>query len=156
VVRAVIQRVTRARVAWRQGLIDHAHEIGPGVVVLLAVAGTDSDSDAHRMADRIVTLRIFNGAQSKSAHSLLDAAGEAMVVPQFTLYADSSRGRRPSFLGAAPPGHAQPLFELFCRRLESRVAVKRGGFGAHMELSLVNDGPFTLILDSADKAGPDG
>ncbi|MGH7862172.1 MAG: D-aminoacyl-tRNA deacylase, partial [Candidatus Dormibacteraceae bacterium] len=77
--RAVIQRVTSARVAWRQGLIDHAHEIGPGVVVLVAVASTDSDADANRMADRIVTLRIFNGAHSKPAHSLLDAAGEAMV-----------------------------------------------------------------------------
>ena len=144
--RAVIQRVTRARVT-----VDNAvtGEIGNGLVVLLGIARNDTNSEADYLAAKIVALRIFDDADGKMNLSLLDIDGEMLVVSQFTLYGDTRRGRRPSFIKAAAPDDANRLYEYFvtlaCRDIRR---VETGTFQAMMDVSLVNDGPVTLILDS--------
>jgi D-tyrosyl-tRNA(Tyr) deacylase len=140
-VRAVVQRVARAR-------STPGGEIGAGLLVLLGVAGGDTDEDAARLAGKIARLRIFEGDSGKFDRSLLDTGGAALVVSQFTLIADTQKGNRPSFSGAARPDQAEPLYERFSLALrELGVPVERGVFGARMELELVNDGPVTIILD---------
>ena len=143
--KAVVQRVSRGFVA-----IDgqvHA-EIGQGFVILLGIAPEDSPAIAQQLAEKIVHLRVFEDAQEKMNLSLLDVKGEALVVSQFTLYADTSRGRRPSFIGAAQPDHAEPLVEAFIERMKDQgVSTKSGVFGAHMEIALVNDGPVTIVME---------
>jgi D-aminoacyl-tRNA deacylase len=126
-------------------------EIGPGMCVLLGVARGDGEAQAVRLAGKIARLRIFEDEQGRFARNLLDTGGAALVVSQFTLLADTSKGNRPSFTDAASPGVAEPLYERFCDELRAlAVPVEQGVFGARMELELVNDGPVTITLD----AGP--
>jgi D-tyrosyl-tRNA(Tyr) deacylase len=140
-VRAVVQRVARARV--RPG-----GSIGPGLVVLLGVAEGDEAAATDRLAGRIARLRIFEGDDGKFDRALLDTGGAALVVSQFTLIADTAKGNRPSFSRAARPEQAEPLYERFCTALRDLgVPVETGVFGARMEVELVNDGPVTIVVD---------
>ena len=144
--RAVLQRVSRARV-----LVEGraTGEIGAGLVVLLGVGQGDTSAAAAYLAEKTAQLRIFNDAQGKMNVSLLESGGAALVVSQFTLYGDVSRGRRPGFDRAAPPAEAKRLYEEYVRCLRATgVRVETGVFQAHMEVELVNDGPVTLLLES--------
>jgi D-aminoacyl-tRNA deacylase len=144
--RAVVQRVTSASVTV-DGQITG--EIGTGLLVLLGAGEGDSESDAELLARKVAELRIFSDSAGKFNLSLLDVAGAALVVSQFTLYADLRKGRRPSFTDAAPPDVASALVEQFCEALRSHgVPVHTGIFGAHMDVRLLNDGPVTIILDT--------
>jgi D-tyrosyl-tRNA(Tyr) deacylase len=141
-VRIVVQRVARA--AARPG-----GAIGPGLLLLVGVADGDTDADAERLAGRVARLRIFAADDGRFDRSLLDTEGAALVVSQFTLIADTAKGNRPSFGGAARPERAEPLYERFCMALrELGVPVETGVFGARMEVELVNDGPVTIVLDA--------
>ncbi len=148
--RALLQRVTRAEV--RVGG-EPVSEIGIGLLVLLGVGHADDEATADALARRIVELRIFRDEAGKTNRSILEVAGGAIVVSQFTLYADTSRGRRPGFTGAAEPEIAERLYERVAMRLAEAgvVPVGTGRFGAEMAVELVNDGPFTLWLDTADR-----
>lgn len=120
-----------------------------GVVVLVGIAIDDTADTAERLASKIARLRIFENDEGRFARSLLDVRGEALVVSQFTLIADTRKGSRPNFSSAAPPEVAEPLYLTFCSSLETEgVRVARGVFGARMEISLVNDGPVTIVLDA--------
>lgn len=144
--RLLLQRVSRAevRVGGRQ-----VGAIGPGLVVLVGVGHGDSDAVAEGMAAKTAQLRIFRDEAGRTNRSLLDVGGKVLAVSQFTLFADASRGRRPSFLGAAPPEAGEAIYERFCGALEAHgVHMARGVFGAEMEVELVNDGPMTVWLDS--------
>ena len=142
--RAVVQRVTRARVVVAGATVG---AIGPGLCVLLGVAAGDESGDAKRLAEKIARLRIFENDAGKFDLSLLDLGGEALVVSQFTLIADTAKGNRPSFSDAAPPEQAEPLYEVFCTSLRALgVVVQTGLFGARMQVELLNDGPVTLVL----------
>ena len=144
--RAVVQRVSRARV-----VVDGqtTGEIGPGVVVLVAVGRDDIAATAASMAEKVVNLRIFNDDDGKMNRSVLDVGGAVLAVSQFTLYGDTRGQRRPSFIQAAPPELGKALYEEFVRALEPRgVRVATGVFQAHMSLELTNDGPVTILLDS--------
>jgi D-tyrosyl-tRNA(Tyr) deacylase len=142
--RAVVQRVLRARVVVGGRTVG---AIGPGLCVLLGVAAGDSASDAERLAAKIARLRIFENEAGKFDLSLLDIGGEALVVSQFTLIADTAKGNRPSFGGAAPPEEAEPLYEAFCASLRCLgVGLQTGVFGARMQVELLNDGPVTLVV----------
>lgn len=126
--------------------------IGEGLVVLVGVGRADDQVVAGRLADKCVELRIFRDEEGRTNRSLLDVGGEVLAVSQFTLYADTRKGRRPSFLDAAPPEQGEALYEEFVRALEARgVRVARGVFGAEMEVALVNDGPMTIWLDNAER-----
>jgi len=144
--KAVVQRVANARV--RVG-DEVAGEIGPGLCVLLGIARGDSVSGADRLAGKIARLRIFENADGRFDRSLLEAGGEALVVSQFTLIADTKRqkGTRPDFSQAAPKEEAEPLYEAFCEALCELVAVETGVFGARMAVELTNDGPVTIVLE---------
>jgi D-tyrosyl-tRNA(Tyr) deacylase len=139
-VRALVQRVSRASVSVEGRIVS---DIGPGLLVLLGVTHEDSERDADRLADKVRALRIFPDADGRMNEPLGDR--EVLCVSQFTLYGDARRGNRPSYVAAAPPEHAEPLYERFCERLSA----KRGVFGAMMAVELVNDGPVTLLLESA-------
>lgn len=142
--RAVVQRVLRARVVVGGRTVG---AIGPGLCVLLGIATGDSASDAERLAAKIARLRIFENEAGKFDRSLLDIGGEALVVSQFTLIADTAKGNRPSFGAAAPPEEAEPLYEAFCGSLRGLgVGLQTGVFGARMQVELLNDGPVTLVL----------
>ena len=144
--RAVLQRVSHARVVVDGNV---AGEIGPGLVVLIAIGRDDTESTAVFMADKILNLRIFNDQQGKMNHSLLDTGGAVLAVSQFTLYGDARGQRRPSFMQAAPPEKGKALYEEFLRALEKLgVRVETGVFQAHMSVELANDGPVTILLDS--------
>lgn len=126
-----------------------------GVVVLLGVATGDTCSDAERLAGKVARLRVFENDDGRFDRSLTDAGGEALVVSQFTLIADTRKGNRPSFTGAARPEDAEPVYDAYCAALEREgVRVARGVFGARMEVTLVNDGPVTIILDAQAARGP--
>ncbi len=121
--------------------------IGPGLCVLLGVAREDAAADAERLAGKIARLRVFEDDGGRFDPSLLDVGGSALVVSQFTLIADTAKGNRPSFAGAAAPEQAEPLYEFFCTALrELGVPVETGVFGAKMQVELVNDGPVTIVL----------
>ena len=144
--RAVIQRVRRASVSV-DGQV--AGEIGAGLLILLGVSRTDTPESASYLAEKIANLRIFSDEAGKMNRSLLEAGGSALVVSQFTLYADTRGGRRPSYIQAAPPEEANRLYEEFVRSVRAfSVEVKTGVFQAHMQVELVNDGPVTILLDS--------
>ena len=137
----MVQRVSRAR-------STPGGEIGPGLCVLLGVATGDERQDTERLAGKIARLRIFQNEEGKFDRSLLDVGGDALVVSQFTLIADTAKGNRPSFSRAAQPEAAEPLYEAFCEALAAEgVHVARGIFGARMQVELVNDGPVTIVLD---------
>jgi D-aminoacyl-tRNA deacylase len=144
--RAVIQRVTHARVSV-DGQVTG--EIGVGLVVLLAVGREDLPTTPASMAEKIIHLRIFNDEQGKMNRALFDVGGAILAVSQFTLYGDARGQRRPSFLGAAPPDQGKAGYEEFVRALQAlKVHVETGVFQAHMSVELVNDGPVTILLDS--------
>jgi D-aminoacyl-tRNA deacylase len=146
-VRAVVQRVSSARVVVAGKAVG---EVGAGLCALLGVARDDDEKDAERLAARIARLRVFENEKGRFDRSLLDVGGEALVVSQFTLIADSRRqkGTRPDFSAAARPEVAEPLIEWFCEALRAHgVHVETGVFGAYMEVELVNDGPVTIVLD---------
>ena len=140
-----MQRVTSASVSVDGRLVASC---GPGLLVLLGVAAADEEAEAERLAGRVARLRIFENREGKLDHSLLDANGEALVVSQFTLLADTSKGNRPSFGRAAPPDRARPLVDRFGAALAALgVPVQTGSFGARMRVELANDGPVTIVLD---------
>jgi D-tyrosyl-tRNA(Tyr) deacylase len=144
-VRAVVQRVGEAAV--RVGGSVHG-SIGGGLLVLLGVAVGDDEATAERLAGKVARLRVFEDERGRFDRSLLDTGGAALVVSQFTLIADTTKGNRPSFVEAAPPEHAEPLYQRFAAALRDLgVEVDTGAFGARMQVSLVNDGPVTIVLD---------
>jgi D-tyrosyl-tRNA(Tyr) deacylase len=144
--RAIIQRVTRARVTVASRV---AGEIQKGVLILLGVGRADTSESAEYLAEKIANLRIFADDAGKMNRSLVEIGGSALVVSQFTLYGDTRGGRRPSYIQAASPEDANRLYEEFVRCLRSfGVPVQTGVFQAHMEVELVNDGPVTILLDS--------
>jgi D-tyrosyl-tRNA(Tyr) deacylase len=144
--RAVLQRVSRAQVVVGGEVVG---SIGPGLLVLLGVSHADTAEQVRWLADKVIGLRIFNDADGKMNRSLLDVHGACLVVSQFTLYGDTRKGRRPSFIDAARPEVAIPLYEAFLDALRAQgVPVAAGVFGADMQVELVNDGPVTLILDT--------
>jgi D-tyrosyl-tRNA(Tyr) deacylase len=148
-VRALVQRVARAEVRVDGQVVG---AIGRGILVLLGVAPEDDAATARGLARRVVELRIHADAEGRTNLALADVGGAALVVSQFTLYADTRRGRRPGFTGAAQPAHAAAIYDGFCAGLEELgVPTARGRFGASMEVELVNDGPFTLWLDTSDR-----
>ena len=148
--RAVCQRVTRARVSVDGAVVG---EIGAGLCVLLGVAEGDGETEAVQLAGKIARLRIFPDGDGRFDRSVLDTGGAALVVSQFTLIADTAKGNRPSFAGAARPEQAEPLYERFRQELrELGVPVEAGVFGAKMQVELVNDGPVTIILDVGPRA----
>ena len=143
--RAVCQRVSEARVTVDGEVTG---EIGAGLLVLLGIGRKDDPNEARRLARKVAQLRIFEDDGGKFAHSLVDTAGAALVVSQFTLIADTRKGTRPSFANAAPAEQAEPLYEEFCGALAADgVPVERGVFGARMAVALVNAGPVTIVLD---------
>lgn len=144
--RAVVQRVKNASVAVDNEIIS---EIASGLLILLGVAADDTPSDIDYLVNKIANLRIFPDEQRKMNLSLLDVGGEALIVSQFTLYGDCRKGRRPSFVAAAPPEQADSMYQAFITALSKMgVKVKSGIFQAHMDVELVNDGPVTILLDS--------
>ncbi len=147
--RALLQRVSRGTVHVENEVVG---QIGGGLVVLLGVGPDDTEAVADELARKTVELRIFRDEQGRTNRSLLDLHGDALVISQFTLYADTRRGRRPGFTGAASPELAERLYERYAAALRaSGVTVATGVFGAEMSVELVNDGPFTIWLDSADR-----
>ena len=144
--RAVVQRVGEARV-----LVDGETlgEVGAGLCVLLGVAEEDDEAEAERLAAKVARLRVFENEEGRFDRSLADVGGGALVVSQFTLIADTTKGNRPSFSGAARPERAEPLYETFCAALEREgIEVARGRFGARMVVEISGDGPVTVVLDT--------
>lgn len=147
--RAVVQRVRRGRVSVDERVLA---EIGPGLVVLLGAGHGDTEAQAKLLVEKIAHLRIFEDEQGKMNQSVLDTSGQAIVVSQFTLYADTRRGRRPSFTDAALPEIASPLVDRFVELMrEAGVPTQTGEFGAHMLVEIENDGPVTILLDTESK-----
>ena len=150
--RALLQRVSRASVSIGAEVIGR---IGPGLVVLLGVSREDTEQEVRYVVDKSVNLRIFSDDEGKSNRSALDIGAELLIVSQFTLYGDTRKGRRPSFVEAADPGQAK---ELFARAVtlfkETGLPVEKGRFREHMLVSIDNDGPVTIMLDSADQERP--
>jgi len=147
--KALLQRVAGAEVT-----VDGTTTglIGRGLLILLGVGGDDNEKDADYLADKIVNLRVFSDDNSKFNLSALQIEAELLVISQFTLLADTSHGRRPSFIGAAPPEMAERLYNYFINRISGTgLTVRTGIFGAHMLVNIVNDGPVTIMLDSKDK-----
>ena len=150
--RALIQRVAQAAVSVDDREVGR---IGPGLVVLLGVSAEDTEADAQYLVDKVVNLRIFADAQNRFNRSALDLGAELLVVSQFTLYAETRKGRRPDFTKAAPPQPAQRLYELAVELFRAAgLSVATGVFQEYMQVSLQNDGPVTLLLDSADRQRP--
>ena len=150
--RAVVQRVSEANVNIEGAVVG---ECGLGYLILLGVGEGDTEAEVERLWSKIFKLRIFPDGEKHTGASLADVSGEVLVVSQFTLYADCRKGNRPSFTAAGAPGESQRLYELFVERARQDVAhVACGEFGADMQVSLVNDGPFTIWLDTDDLARP--
>lgn len=145
---AVVQRVSHAQVVVDDQVVG---KCGHGLMVLLGVAGEDTEADAKVLAQKLVKLRIFRDENDKMNLSVRDIGGEMLIISQFTLLADTSHGNRPSFIGAGSPAHANELYEKFIDMIRAEnIPVESGVFGAHMEVSLLNDGPVTIIMNSAD------
>ena len=148
--RALVQRVSRAAVT-----VDgnEMSSIGPGLLVFLGIESCDEENDLRWLAGKIAKMRIFADEEGKMNRSVMDIAGGLLVVSQFTLHASTSKGSRPSFIRAAAPDRAEPLYEQFCQELEQSTArpVGRGVFGADMKVALVNDGPVTIQIDSRQR-----
>ncbi len=148
--RALVQRVSEAAVLVDGRVVGN---IGPGLLVFLGVHQADTSAEIPYLVDKVTNLRVFPDDDGKMNCSLKDAAGEALVVSQFTLYGDCRKGRRPSYSEAAPPPEAERLYEGFCAAMRKVVSVQTGVFQAHMEVRLVNDGPVTLMVDTPAKGG---
>ena len=143
--RVVVQRVSRASVTIAGEVVG---QIGPGYLVLLGITHADTPEQARWLAEKVVGLRLFNDADGKMNLALADVGGAMLVVSQFTLHGDCSKGRRPSFVDAAPPETASPLYEAFVNAVKAHgIPTATGRFGAMMDVELVNDGPVTLILE---------
>jgi len=143
--RAILQRVRRGKVTVADRVVA---EIGPGLVILLGVGHTDTEENARSLADKVAFLRIFEDGQGKMNLSIGDVGGSAIVVSQFTLYADTRKGRRPSFVDAALPDVARPLVDRFAQFLAGHgISTQTGEFGAHMLVEIDNDGPVTILLE---------
>jgi D-tyrosyl-tRNA(Tyr) deacylase len=149
--KALIQRVTRAAVTVNNEVVG---KIGQGFVVLIGIAGEDTEKDIDYLVDKIAQLRIFSDTDGKFNISALEIDGEMLVISQFTLLADTRKGRRPSFIGAAPPQQAETLFNIFVERMRNTgLKVETGRFQQHMLVEIHNDGPVTIMLDSKEKLG---
>jgi D-tyrosyl-tRNA(Tyr) deacylase len=140
----VLQRVKNASVSVEDALIS---EIGPGLLLLVGVAKGDTEAEADWLAEKVAGLRVFADEEGKMNLNVREAGGEILAISQFTLLADTRKGKRPSFIDAAPPGDAEPLFDYFCERLRAAGVVKTGSFGAMMDVTLTNDGPVTIVLE---------
>ena len=142
----VLQRVKNASVSVENALIS---EIGPGLLLLVGIAKGDTEAEADWLTEKIAGLRVFSDGEGKMNLGVREAGGEILAVSQFTLLADTRKGKRPSFVDAAPPGEAEPLFDHFCERLlvAGVASVKTGSFGAMMDVALTNDGPVTIVLE---------
>jgi D-aminoacyl-tRNA deacylase len=145
-VRIVLQRVSEASVTVEGEVVS---EIGSGLLLLVGVGAGDGEAQADWLAEKVAGLRIFSDEEGKMNLSVRDVGGEVLAVSQFTLLADTRKGKRPSFVRAAPPEEAEPLFDHFCERLRASGVgtVETGSFGAMMEVALVNDGPVTIVLE---------
>ncbi len=149
--RVVAQRVASGSVAWDDAGEQRAATIGPGYVLLVGAAADDDEEKVRRLADKVIDLRVFADEAGRMNLSLADVQGSALVVSQFTLFADMSRGRRPSLLKAGDPARAEQLYEAFVQRFRERgIETGTGRFGADMRVSIENDGPVTLVLSSDD------
>jgi D-tyrosyl-tRNA(Tyr) deacylase len=144
----VVQRVSRAQVSVEGETIGSTAAGAPGLLVLLGAGHGDDERDVSYLVDKICGLRIFEDGEGKMNLSVADVGGSLLVVSQFTLYGDTRKGRRPSFMSAMDPDLASPLVDRFVEQARAHIPVETGRFGAHMEVSLLNDGPVTLILDS--------
>ena len=149
--RIVAQRAAFGSVSWEEDGASRAATIGRGLVLLVGAAPNDDETTVRRLADKLVDLRVFADEAGRMNLSLVDVKGSALIVSQFTLFADMSRGRRPSLLGAGDPARAQELYSLFVQRFRDRgIETQTGSFGAVMRVSIENDGPVTLVLSSDD------
>jgi D-tyrosyl-tRNA(Tyr) deacylase len=138
-------------VTWPESGEERRATIGPGHVLLVGAASDDEESNVRRLADKVIDLRVFADAEGRMNLSLVDVGGSALIVSQFTLFADMSRGRRPSLLKAGDPKRAEELYEVFVQQFRARgVATQTGSFGADMRVSIENDGPVTLVLSTDD------
>lgn len=149
--RIVAQRAAAGSVSWDEAGAPKVATIGPGLVLLVGAAPDDDEAVVRRMADKLIDLRVFGDDAGRMNLSLVDVHGQALIVSQFTLFADMSRGRRPSLLGAGDPKRAEDLYETFIARFRERgIRTETGSFGAVMRVSIENDGPVTLVLSSDD------
>jgi D-aminoacyl-tRNA deacylase len=149
--RIVAQRAASGSVSWEEDGAPRVATIGPGLVLLVGAAPNDDETTVRRLADKLVDLRVFADHAGRMNLSLVDVKGSALIVSQFTLFADMSRGRRPSLLGAGDPARAQELYSIFVQRFRERgIETQTGSFGAVMQVSIENDGPVTLVLSSDD------
>jgi D-tyrosyl-tRNA(Tyr) deacylase len=149
--RVVIQRVSAGAVTWEEVGSKNRATIGPGFVLLVGAAPDDDESTIRKLADKIIDLRVFADEAGKMNLSLVDVKGAALIVSQFTLFADMSRGRRPSLLKAGDPARAEQLYESFVQQFRERgIETKTGSFGADMRVSIENDGPVTFVLSTDD------
>lgn len=148
--RVVIQRVSEASVSINNALVG---SVTRGLLVLVGIEEADDSSDLEWMARKICHMRIFNDEQGKMNRSVLDIEGEILVISQFTLHARTKKGNRPSFMKAAPPKQAIPLYDQFCNLIENLLdrPIATGKFGADMQIKLINDGPVTIVMDSKNK-----
>jgi D-tyrosyl-tRNA(Tyr) deacylase len=148
--RIVLQRVSQASVTIKG---NKTSEIGPGLVILLGIESSDDQNDIDWLIRKIINMRIFDDEGGKMNLSLRDKSGEALVVSQFTLHASTKKGNRPSFIKAAPPEISKPLYQSFCETFSRELGrpLEQGIFGAMMEVSLINDGPVTIVIDSRDR-----
>jgi D-tyrosyl-tRNA(Tyr) deacylase len=149
--RLVAQRVKSGSVTWEEAGVQHRADIARGFVLLVGAGPDDDDATTRRMADKVIDMRVFADEAGKMNLSLPDVGGAALVVSQFTLFADMSRGRRPSFLGAGDPKRAEELYLTFVQRFRERgIETQTGSFGAEMTVGIENEGPVTLVLSSDD------
>jgi D-aminoacyl-tRNA deacylase len=147
--RLVVQRVTSGSVTWHEAGELQGATIGPGLVLLVGAGSDDDESTVHRLADKVIDMRVFADEAGRMNLSLVDVRGSALIVSQFTLFADMSRGRRPSLLGAGDPKRAEELYLAFVQRFRERgIETGTGSFGAVMTVAIENDGPVTLVLSS--------
>jgi len=150
-VRIVAQRAASGSVSWEEAGARKVATIGPGLVLLVGAGPDDDETIVRRMADKLIDLRVFADDAGRMNLSVIDVKGEALIVSQFTLFADMSRGRRPSLLGAGDPKRAEELYEAFVARFRERgIQAQTGSFGAVMRVSIENEGPVTLVLSSDD------
>lgn len=149
--RVVAQRAAAGSVSWDEAGAARVATVGQGLVLLVGAAPDDDETVVRRMADKLIDMRVFGDEAGRMNLSLVDVHGQALIVSQFTLFADMSRGRRPSLLGAGDPKRAEELYEAFVARFRERgIHTETGSFGAVMRVSIENDGPVTLVLSSDD------